>query len=126
MHEMTKTELEEILLVLLESEGFGLYEVDSKEEYKPDFIAIYEEEEEDSQDDALPQIAVQVEDCQTIKNEETKKKALAIAEHCRVSGEGFVIVVPENCEQEAREILRELKIEDVAELLSVRGDFEQE
>ena len=94
------------MAILMEEEGFEIYEpVAEGEEYLPDFLAVFEDESGERQ-----QIAVQVEDCYTVRTEEAEKKAKAIAEHCRKSGEGFFFVVPLECEEEGKKKFEECKV----------------
>ncbi len=101
------------MAILMEEEGFEIYEpVAEGEEYLPDFLAVFEDESGERQ-----QIAVQVEDCYTVRTEEAEKKAKAIAEHCRKSGEGFFFVVPLECEEEGKKKFEEWGLSDVAEFI---------
>jgi hypothetical protein len=115
-----KEELTEFIAVLMEDEGFSIYEVETEEEYKPDFLAVYKDDEHESQ------VAVQVEDCDTLKTEEAEKRAKTIAEHCRKSGEGYLFVVPIGCEELGREKFESWGISDVAEFLPIGLKFEEE
>ncbi|WP_457568337.1 hypothetical protein [Desulfurobacterium sp.] len=117
---LTREELAELMATVLEMEGFEVYDVDTDEEYKPDFLAVYKDEEVEYQ------IAIQVEDCQSLNSEEAENRAKAIAEHCRQSGEGFFISVPLECEEEGKEKLKEWNIGDVAELVPIGLEFEEE
>ncbi len=119
---LTKEELVEVMAVLMEEEGFDLYEPEAEgEEYLPDFLAVFENEEGERQ-----QIAVQVEDCQTLQTEEAEKRAKAIAEHCRRSGEGFIFVVPIECEELGNQKFEEWGLSDVAEFVPIGIEFEEE
>jgi len=119
---LSREELIEVMAVLMEEEGFELYEPEAEgEEYLPDFIAVFENEEGERQ-----QIAVQVEDCQTLQTEEAEKRAKAIAEHCRRSGEGFIFVVPIECEDLGSEKFEEWGLSDVAEFVPIGIEFEEE
>lgn len=119
---LTREELVELIAVLMEEEGFDLYEPEAEgEEYLPDFLAVFENEEGERQ-----QIAVQVEDCQTLQTEEAEKRAKAIAEHCRRSGEGFLFVVPIECEELGSEKFEEWGLSDVAEFVPIGIEFEEE
>jgi len=119
---LTKEELIEIMAVLMEEEGFEIYEPELEgEEYLPDFLAVYEDENGEKN-----QIAVQVEDCLTLDTEEAEKKAKAIAEHCRMSGEGFLFVVPLECEEKGMEKFKEWNLEDIAEFIPIGIEFEEE
>jgi len=117
---LTREELAELMATVLEMEGFEVYDVETDEEYKPDFLAVYKDEEVEYQ------IAVQVEDCESINSSLAEERAKAIAEHCRQSGEGFFISVPLECEQIAQDKLKEWDIEDVAELVPIGLEFEEE
>ncbi len=121
MENLTKEELMEIMAVLMEEEGFELYEPEADEEYLPDFLAVYEDENGEKQ-----QIAVQVEDCNTLKTEEAEKRAKTIAEHCRRSGEGFLFVVPIECEELGNEKFEKWGLSDVAEFIPIGIEFEEE
>ena len=122
MEHLTREELIEIMAILMEEEGFELYEPEAEgEEYLPDFLAVYEDENGERQ-----QIAVQVEDCQTLKTEEAKSKAQTIAEHCRRSGEGFLFVVPLECEELGNQKFEEWGLFDVAEFVPIGIEFEEE
>ncbi|MEO2065703.1 MAG: hypothetical protein ABGX17_04290 [Desulfurobacteriaceae bacterium] len=119
---LTKEELMELMAILMEEEGFEIYEPEAEgEEYLPDFLAVYENEEGERQ-----QVAVQVEDCNTLNTEEAEKKAKAIAEHCRRSGEGFIFVVPIECEEEGSKKFEEWELSDVAEFIPIGIEFEEE
>jgi len=119
---LTKEELAEIMAILLEEEGFDIYVPKAEgEEYLPDFLAIFEDEEGERR-----QIAVQVEDCQTLQTEEAEKRAKAIAEHCRRSGEGFIFVVPIECEELGNKKFEEWGLSDVAEFIPIGIEFEEE
>ncbi|WP_457680660.1 hypothetical protein [Thermovibrio sp.] len=119
---LTKEELLELMAILMEEEGFEIYEPEAEgEEYLPDFLGIYEDEKGERQ-----QVAVQVEDCSTLKTEEAKKKAKTIAEHCRRSGEGFIFVVPIECEEEGRKKFEEWGLSDVAEFIPIGVEIEEE
>ncbi len=118
---LTKEELMELMAVLMEEEGFEIYEPEGDEEYLPDFLGVYEDEEGERQ-----QVAVQVEDCNTLKTKEAEEKAKTIAEHCRRSGEGFIFVVPIECEEEGKRKFKEWGISDVAEFVPIGVEFEEE
>jgi len=119
---LTREELIEIMAVLMEEEGFEVYEPQSEEEeYLPDFLAVYEDENGERH-----QIAVQVEDCQTVDTEEAEARAKAIAEHCRMSGEGFIFVVPLECEEKGFNKFKEWGLEDIAEFVPIGIEFEEE
>ena len=118
---LTKEELMELMAVLMEEEGFEIYEPEGGEEYLPDFLGVYEDEEGERQ-----QVAVQVEDCNTLKTKEAEEKAKTIAEHCRRSGEGFIFVVPIECEEEGKKKFEEWGISDVAEFVPIGVEFEEE
>ncbi|WP_163328620.1 hypothetical protein GFV12_00440 [Desulfurobacterium thermolithotrophum] len=118
---LSREELIEVIAALMEEEGFEIYEVEVDEEYLPDFLAVYTDENGENQ-----QIAVQVEDCQTLETEEAEKRAKTIAEHCRRSGEGFLFVVPMECEELGKQKFEEWKLSDVAELIPIGIEFEEE
>jgi len=119
---LTKEELLELMAILMEEEGFEIYEPEAEgEEYLPDFLAVYEGEDGERQ-----QIAVQVEDCNTLKTEEAEKRAKAIAEHVRRSGEGFIFVVPMECEEEGSRKFEEWGLSDVAEFVPIGIEIEEE
>ncbi len=119
---LSREELIEVVATLLEEEGFEIYEPKAEgEEYIPDILAVFENEEGERQ-----QIAVQVEDCDTLKSEEAEKRAKAIAEHCRRSGEGFILVVPLECEDLGNQKFEEWGLSDVAEFVPVGIEFEEE
>jgi len=119
---LSKEELVEVMAVLMEEEGFELYEPETEgEEYLPDFLAVFESEEGEKQ-----QIAVQVEDCQSLETEEAEKRAKTIAEHCRRSGEGFLFVVPIECEELGSKKFDEWGLSDVAEFVPIGIEFEEE
>jgi hypothetical protein len=119
---LSREELLEVMAVLMEEEGFEVYEPEGPEgEPLPDFIAVFETEDGDRQ-----QVAVQVEDCNTVKTAEAEERAKAIAEHCRKSGEGFIFVVPIECEELGKEKFEEWKLGDVAEFVPVGIEFEEE
>ncbi len=119
---LSREELIEVVATLLEEEGFELYEPEAEgEEYIPDLLAVFENEEGERQ-----QIAVQVEDCDTLRSEEAEKRAKAIAEHCRRSGEGFILVVPIECEDLGNQKFEEWGLSDVAEFVPIGIEFEEE
>ncbi len=118
---LTKEELMELMAVLMEEEGFEIYEPEGEEEYLPDFLGVYEDESGEKQ-----QVAVQVEDCNTLKTKEAEEKAKTIAEHCRRSGEGFIFVVPIECEEEGKKKFEEWGISDIAEFVPIGVEFEEE
>ncbi len=119
---LSREELIEVVAVLLEEEGFELYEPEAEgEEYLPDFIAVYEDENGERQ-----QVAVQVEDCETLKTAEAEERARAIAEHCRRSGEGFLFIVPIECEELGSQKFEEWGLSDVAEFVPIGVEFEEE
>ncbi|SMO54145.1 hypothetical protein SAMN06269117_10967 [Balnearium lithotrophicum] len=119
---LSREELIEVVATLLEEEGFEIYEPKAEgEEYIPDILAVFENEEGERQ-----QIAVQVEACDTLKSEEAEKRAKAIAEHCRRSGEGFILVVPIECEDLGNQKFEEWGLSDVAEFVPVGIEFEEE
>ena len=119
---LSREELVEIMAILMEEEGFDLYEPEAEgEEYLPDFLAVFENEEGERQ-----QIAVQVEDCRTLETEEAEKRAKAIADHCRRSGEGFIFVVPIECEELGKEKFEKWGLSDVAEFVPIGIEFEEE
>ena len=117
---LTREELAELMATVLEMEGFEIYDVETDEVYRPDFLAVYKDDEVEYQ------IAVQVEDCESINSTLAEDRAKAIAEHCRQSGEGFFISVPLECEQTAQNKLKEWDIEDVAELVPIGLELEEE
>ncbi len=121
MENLSREELIEIMAVLMEEEGFELYEPEADEEYLPDFLAVYEDENGERQ-----QIAVQVEDCHTLETEEAEKRAKTIAEHCRRSGEGFLFVVPIECEELGSDKFEKWGLSDVAEFIPIGIEFEEE
>jgi len=119
---LTREELLELTLILFEEEGFELYEPEAEgEEYLPDFIAVYENE-----DGETHQIAVVVEDCDSLKSEEAEKRAKAVAEHVRRSGEGYIFIVPMECEEEGSRKFEEWGLGDVAEFVPIGVEFEEE
>ena len=118
---LSREELIEIIAAIMDEEGFEIYEPESEEEYLPDFLAVYTDESGEKQ-----QIAVQVEDCQTLQTEETEKRAKAIAEHCRRSGEGYLLAIPIECEDIGNQKFDEWGLSDVAELIPVGIEFEEE
>ncbi|ADU96092.1 hypothetical protein [Thermovibrio ammonificans] len=121
-HGLSKEELVEIMAILMEEEGFEVYEPQAEgEEYLPDFIAVFEGE-----DGEVQQVAVQVEDCRSLETEEARKRAQAIADHCRRSGEGYIFVVPIECEDLGKEKFEEWKLSDVAEFVPIGIEFEEE
>lgn len=120
-NELMKDELIEIVAAIMEEEGFELYEPEAEEEYLPDFLGVFEDENGE-----VHQVAVQVEDCRTLQTEEAEKKAKTIAEHCRRSGEGYVFVVPLECEETGKEKFEEWGLSDVAEFVPVGVEFEEE
>jgi hypothetical protein len=119
---LTREELVELMAILMEEEGFEIYEPEAEgEEYLPDFLAVYEDEQGERQ-----QIAVQVEDCNTLKTKEAEERAKAIAEHCRRSGEGYIFVVPIECEELGNEKFEQWGLSDVAEFVPIGIEFEEE
>ncbi|MEO2069306.1 MAG: hypothetical protein ABGX27_07335 [Desulfurobacteriaceae bacterium] len=118
---LTKEELIEVMAALMDAEGFELYEPEGDEEYLPDFLAVFFDEDGEQR-----QIAVQVEDCQTILTPEAEAKAKTIAEHCRRSGEGFIFSVPLECEKLGKEKFDEWGLSDVAEFVPIGIEFEEE
>ncbi len=118
---LSREELVEIVAALMEEEGFELYEPEANEEYLPDFLGVFEDE-----DGEIRQVAVQVEDCRSLQTEEAEKRAKAIAEHCRRSGEGYVFVVPLECEELGNKKFEEWGLSDVAEFVPVGVEFEEE
>jgi len=120
-YELSREELVEIVAALMEEEGFELYEPEANEEYLPDFLGVFEDE-----DGEIRQVAVQVEDCRSLQTEEAEKRAKAIAEHCRRSGEGYVFVVPLECEELGNKKFEEWGLSDVAEFVPVGVEFEEE
>ena len=119
--ELSREELIEIMAAIMDEEGFEIYEPEAEEEYLPDFLAVYTDESGERQ-----QIAVQVEDCQTLQMEEAEKKAKVIAEHCRRSGEGYLLTVPIECEDLGNQKFDEWGLSDVAELIPIGIEFEEE
>ncbi len=117
---LLRDELVELMATVLEMEGFEVYDVETDDVYKPDFLAVYKDEEVEYQ------IAVQVEDCDSIDTPSAKERANAIAEHCRQSGEGFFISVPLECEDKAQNKLKEWEVEDVAELVPIGLELEED
>jgi len=111
-----KEDLINIVAVFLDKQGVKPYEVEAREEEDdsllPDMIGVTKREIE-------VQIAIQVETCETLKSEEAEKKAKAIADHVRKSGEGYMLFVPEECESEALEKVKEWEIEDVANVIPI-------
>jgi hypothetical protein len=109
-----KEDLINIIAVFLDKQGVKPYEVEPKEnedeDLLPDMIGVTKKEVE-------VQIAVQVETCKTLDTEEAEKKAKAIAEHVRRSGEGYMLFVPSECEGKAREKVKEWQIEDVVDII---------
>jgi hypothetical protein len=118
---LSREELIEIIAAIMDEEGFEIYEPESEEKYLPDFLAVYTDESGEKQ-----QIAVQVEDCQTLQTEEAEKRAKAIAEHCRRSGEGYLLVIPIECEDLGNQKFDEWGLSDVAELIPIGIEFEEE
>ncbi|MEO2082985.1 MAG: hypothetical protein ABGX12_03040 [Desulfurobacteriaceae bacterium] len=119
---LTREELIEIMATIMEEEGFDIYEAEAEgEKYLPDFLGVFENEEGEKQ-----QVAVQVEDCNTLKTKEAEEKAKTIAEHCRKSGEGFLFVVPIECEDEGLKKFEEWELSDVAEFIPIGIEFEEE
>jgi len=109
-----REDLINIVAVFLDKQGVKPYEVEAKEDEEedllPDMIGVTKREIE-------VQIAIQVETCNTLDSEEAEKKAKAIAEHVRKSGEGYMLFVPEKCEEKAREKVRKWQIEDVVDII---------
>lgn len=118
---LSREELIEIMAAIMNEEGFEIYEPEAEEEYLPDFLAVYTDESGERQ-----QIAVQVEDCQTLQTEEAEKRAKAIAEHCRRSGEGYLLAIPIECEDLGNQKFDEWELSDVAELIPIGIEFEEE
>ncbi|GAB6076055.1 hypothetical protein [Desulfurobacterium crinifex] len=118
---LSREELIEIMAAIMNEEGFEIYEPEAEEEYLPDFLAVYTDESGERQ-----QIAVQVEDCQTLQTEEAEKRAKAIAEHCRRSGEGYLLAIPIECEDFGNQKFDEWGLSDVAELIPIGIEFEEE
>jgi hypothetical protein len=119
--ELSREELIGIMATIMDEEGFEIYEPEAEEEYLPDFLAVYTDENGERQ-----QIAVQVEDCQTLQMEKTEKRAKTIAEHCRRSGEGYLIAIPIECEDIGNQKFDEWELSDVAELIPIGIEFEEE
>jgi len=117
---LSREELTEIIAAIMDEEGFEIYEPESEEKYLPDLLAVYTDESGEKQ-----QIAVQVEDCQTLQTEEAEKRAKAIAEHCRWSGEGYLLTIPIECEDLGNQKFEEWGLSDVAELIPIGIEFEE-
>ncbi len=109
-----REDLINIVAVFLDKQGIKPYEVEAKEEEDedllPDMIGVTKKEVE-------LQIAVQVETCKTLDSEEAKRRAKAIADHVRKSGEGYMLFVPAECEEKAQEKVKEWQIEDVVDII---------
>jgi len=80
------------------------------EDLLPDMVGVTKKEVE-------VQIAVQVETCETLESEEAEKRAKAIAEHVRRTGEGYMLFVPAECEEKAQEKIKEWQIDDVVDII---------
>ena len=117
---LSREELTEIIAAIMDEEGFEIYEPESEEKYLPDLLVVYTDESGEKQ-----QIAVQVEDCQTLQTEEAEKRAKAIAEHCRRSGEGYLLTIPIECEDLGNQKFDEWGLSDVAELIPIGIEFEE-
>jgi len=109
-----REDLINIVAVFLDKQGVKPYEVEAKEDEDddllPDMVGVTKKEVE-------VQIAVQVETCETIESEEAEKRAKAIAEHVRKSGEGYMLFVPAECEEKAIKKVKEWEIEDVVDII---------
>ena len=109
-----REDLINIVAIFLDKQGVKPYEVEAGEEEDesllPDMVGVTKREVE-------VQIAVQVETCETLESEEAERRAKAIAEHVRKSGEGYMLFVPEECEKEAEEKVKEWKIDDVVDII---------
>ena len=109
-----REDLINIVAVFLDKQGVKPYEVEAKEDEDedllPDMIGVTKKEVE-------VQIAIQVETCETLDSEEAEKRAKAIAEHVRRSGEGYMLFIPAECEEKAQEKVKEWKIEDVVDII---------
>ena len=109
-----REDLINIVAVFLDKQGVKPYEVEAKEDEEedllPDMVGVTKKEVE-------VQIAIQVETCETLESEEAERRAKAIAEHVRNSGEGYMLFVPEECERETEEKVKEWKIEDVVSVI---------
>ena len=109
-----REDLINIVAVFLDKQGVKPYEVAAKEDEDenllPDMIGVTKKEVE-------VQIAIQVETCETLEGEEAEKRAKAIAEHVRRSGEGYMLFVPEECETIAEEKVKEWKINDIVDVI---------
>lgn len=119
--ELSREELIEIIAAVMNEEKFEVYEPEAEEEYLPDLLAVYTEENGEKQ-----QIAVQVEDSRTLQTEEAEKRARAIAEHCRKSGEEYLFTVPLDCEEVCNQKFKEWGISDVAELVPLGMEFDED
>jgi len=118
--ELMREELVELVASMMEEEGFEVYEPVPSEDYLPDLLAVYEEE------GGSYQIAIQVEDCAGLETELAESRARHIARHCRASGEGFLLFIPMEWEELGREKFEEWGISDVAELIPVDVEFEED
>ena len=109
-----REDLINIVAIFLDKQGVKPYEVEAREEEDesllPDMVGVTKKEVE-------VQIAVQVETCETLESEEAEKRAKAIAEHVRRTGEGYMLFVPEECEEKAQEKAKEWQIEDVVDII---------
>ena len=109
-----REDLINIVAVFLDKQGVKPYEVEAKEDEDedllPDMVGVTKKEVE-------VQIAIQVETCETIESEEAEKRAKAIAEHVRKSGEGYMLFIPEECEEKANQKVEEWEITDVVNII---------
>jgi len=109
-----REDLINIVAVFLDKQGVKPYEVEAKEDEDedllPDMVGVTKKEVE-------VQIAIQVETCETLESEEAERRAKAIAEHVRKSGEGYMLFIPEECEEEANQKIKEWGIDDAVEVI---------
>jgi len=109
-----KEDLINIVAVFLNRQGVKPYEVEAREDEEedllPDMIGVTKKEVE-------VQIAIQVETCETLESEEAEKRAKAIAEHVRKSGEGYMLFIPEECEEKANQKVKDWEISDVVDVI---------
>lgn len=109
-----KDDLINIVAVFIDKQGIKPYEVEAREDEDedllPDILGVSKKEVE-------IQIAIQVETCESINTEEAQKKAKAIAEHTRKSGEGYMLFVPEECEEKVNNIIKDWEIDDVVDII---------
>ena len=116
-----REDLINIVAVFLDKQGVKPYEIEAKEDEDedllPDMVGVTKKEVE-------VQIAIQVETCETLESEEAEKRANAIAEHVRKSGEGYMLFVPAECEEIAEEKIKEWEIDDVVDVIPL--GFEEE